>query len=229
MRPARSARGPVPEHTPAEIALAGVALADAEGLTSVTMRGVAAAIGTAPASLYRYVDSRSELVELMADHVAGEYSAGRVPSGAPLAGLLALARQALGIYRRHEWLLDVPPGRLPGPNALAYLELILVVLAGTELSGADKLELAGLFTGAVRSFAQLEAEQRRASRDPAQWQEWVARYLLQVVTAGAHPQLAAALADQPAGPAAGQEPLFDRAMTRILTGLLPAARHASPR
>lgn len=37
---------------------------------------------------------------------------------------------------------------------------------------------------------------------------------------GQHLHLAAALADQAASPAQG-EPLFDRALTRILTGLLP--------
>ena len=48
-------------------------LADARGLGAVTMRSVAAAIGTAPASLYRYVATREELVELMADQVYGEF------------------------------------------------------------------------------------------------------------------------------------------------------------
>jgi AcrR family transcriptional regulator len=57
-RPERSARGPAPEHSRAEIASAGVTLADASGLGAVTMRSAAAAIGTAPASLYRYVASR---------------------------------------------------------------------------------------------------------------------------------------------------------------------------
>jgi hypothetical protein len=46
--------------------------------------------------------------------------------------------------------------------------------------------------------------------------------LLQIAAAGQHPHLAAALADQAAsGGSEPQEPLFDRAMTRILTGLLP--------
>ena len=54
-RAERSARGPAPEHSRAEIASAGVRLADGSGLGAVTMRSVAAAIGTAPASLYRYV------------------------------------------------------------------------------------------------------------------------------------------------------------------------------
>jgi hypothetical protein len=44
------------------------------------------------------------------------------------------------------------------------------------------------------------------------------------------PHLAAALADQPAeGDPAQPEPLFDRAMTRILTGLLPPVRTATDR
>ncbi len=72
-RPERAARGPAPEHSRAEIAAAGVALADRRGLAAVTMRSVAAAIGAAPASLYRYVATRDELVELMADQVYGEY------------------------------------------------------------------------------------------------------------------------------------------------------------
>ena len=49
-----------------------------------------------------------------------------------------------------------------------------------------------------------------------------------IAAAGQHPHLAAALADQGDGPAdAGPadsgpaEPLFERAMTRVLTGLLP--------
>jgi AcrR family transcriptional regulator len=73
LRPERSARGPVPEHSRAEIARAAVALADRGGLAAVTMRSVAAAIGTGPASLYRYVDTRDDILELMADEVVGEY------------------------------------------------------------------------------------------------------------------------------------------------------------
>jgi AcrR family transcriptional regulator len=230
MRPERSARGPAPEHSRAEIASAGVALADAEGLAAVTMRAVAAAVGTAPASLYRYVTTRDELLELMADQVNGEFSFDEPISGRPVTDLLALARQALDIYRRHPWLLGIPPtGGLPGPNALAYMEHTLAVLAGTDLSGPAKLEVIGLFTGSVRSFAQMEVDQRSAGRDTAQWQDSVAAYLGQIVAAGQHPHLAAAVAGQPAEEDLGpQEPLFDRAMTRILTGLLPPAGPSGP-
>jgi AcrR family transcriptional regulator len=223
-RPERSARGPAPEHSRAEIASAGVTVADASGLGAVTMRSAAAAIGTAPASLYRYVASRDELVELMADQVYGEFSYREPSSGHPVADLLRLAQQGRAMYHRHPWLLDLPAsGNLPGPNAVAFIEHALAALAGAGLADPAKLETVGLFSGAVRLLAQAEIGQQRAGQDTAQWQGSLAGYLAQVAAGGQYPHLAAALAGQPShGDAAQQQqPLFDHAMTRILTGLLP--------
>lgn len=228
-RPERSARGPVPEHSRGEIASAGVALADASGLAAVTMRSVAAAIGTGPASLYRHVATRDELLEVMADLVRGELAYEGTGSGEPVAGLLRLARQGRAVYLRHPWLLDVPAsGNLPGPNAVAFLEHALAALEKVDLTGPAKLETIGIFSGAVRLFAEAEIDQQRAGRDAGQWQGSLAAYLLQIVADGQHPHLAAALADQPPADLAQQGDLFDRAMTRILTGLLPPARTPSP-
>ena len=222
-RPARGARGPAPEHSRAELASAGVALADDRGLAAVTMRSLAVRVGTAPASLYRYLATRDELVALMADHVYGEFRYPRSPRGDPVTDLLGLARQALRIYRRHPWLLEVPTAlALPGPNALTFIDHVLAALAPAGLPGPARLETVGLFSGAVRLFAQAELDRQRAGQDVSQWQESLGGYLVQVAAAGQHPQLAAALSDRPAGPPAAREaPLFDRAMTRILTGLLP--------
>jgi AcrR family transcriptional regulator len=222
IRPERSARGPSPEHSRAEIASAGVTLADASGLGAVTMRSVAATIGTAPASLYRYVATRDELVELMTDQVYGEYVY-QAATGQPVADLLGLGNEGIAMYRRHPWLLDVTTaGKLPGPNALAFVEHALAALAATDLTGQARLETVGLFSGAVRLFAQTELDQQRAGQDTAQWQESLAAYFVGIASAGQHPHLAAALADQPSdGVASHHEQLFDRALKRIVTGLLP--------
>jgi AcrR family transcriptional regulator len=223
-RPERSARGPSPEHSRPEIAAAGVALADASGLAAVTMRSVAAAIGTGAASLYRYVATRDELIELMADLVYGELGYDEPGSGQPVTDLLRLARQGRAMYLRHPWLLDIPGSAgLPGPNALAFIEHVLAVLAGTGLDGPAMLETVGLFSGAVRLAAQSERDQRAAGQDAAQWQAALAGYLLGVAAAGKHPHLAAALADPSSGDgaAAGQTSLFDRIIFRIINGLLP--------
>jgi AcrR family transcriptional regulator len=221
-RPERAARGPAPEHSRAEIAAAGVRLADASGIGAVTMRSAAAAIGTAPASLYRYLESREDLVQLMADQVYGELSFAEPLTGDPVPDLLELARSGLAMYRRHPWLLDVPAtGNLPGPNAVAFIERSLAALAGADLTGPAKLETVGLFSGVVRLFAQTEIGRQRAGQEAAQWQESLARYLLEVVAGGRHPHLAAALASPPAATdPVGDEAMFDRAMTRILNGLL---------
>jgi AcrR family transcriptional regulator len=220
-RPERSARGPVPEHSRAQIASAGVALADASGLATVTMRSVAAAIGTGPASLYRYVASREELLEVMADLARGEFSYGGIGAGPPVANLLTLARQGRAIYLRHRWLVEIPAsGNFPGPNAVAFLEHTLGVLEGVDLTGPAKLEVIGIFSGAVRLFAEAEIDQQRAGKDAAQWRDSLADYLVHIVSDGQHPHLAAALKEQPPSDLI-EEDLFTRAMTRILTGLLP--------
>lgn len=221
-RPERAARGPVPEHSRAEIAAAGILIADADGLDAVTMRSVATAVGTGPASLYRYVVNRGELLELMADQARGELDDTTAAAGPPAARLLAIAREGRALYLRHPWLLDIPAAPIPGPNAVTFIEHTLAALDGTDLPGPARLEAVALFSGAVRLTAQTEIEQSRAGRDAIRWQGELAAYLTGVVSAGQHPHLAAALAEAPAsdGPAS-QEDVFDRAMTRILAGILP--------
>jgi AcrR family transcriptional regulator len=221
-RPERPGRGPIPEHSRTEIASTGTALADAAGLGTVTMRNVAAAIGTGPSSLYRYVTNRAELLELMADQARGELTYEGAGSGKPAARLLAIAREGHALYLRHSWLLDIPAAPIPGPNAIAFIEHCLAALSGVDMSGSAKLETIGLFSGAVRLLAQTEIEQQQAGQDATQWQSELTAYLSQIAAAGQHPHLAAVLADTPsAHPARPQDDLFERAMARILASLLP--------
>jgi AcrR family transcriptional regulator len=227
-RAERPGRGPTPEHSRGEIAAAGIELADAAGLGAVTMRNVAAAIGTGPSSLYRYVTNRAELLELMADQARGELAYDAAVSAEPALRLLAIAREGYGLYLRHPWLLDIPAAPIPGPNAIAFIEHCLAALSNADLSGPAKLETIGLFSGAVRLAAQTEIEQRRAGQDSAQWQSELAAYLAQIAAAGQHPHLAAALADAPSMETDRQQDgLFERAMTRILAGLIPSAGRTS--
>ena len=71
-RPVRGSRGPAPGRSRDAIVAAAVALADADGLDAVSMRAVATALGTGAGSLYRYLSSRDDLLDLMVDRVAGE-------------------------------------------------------------------------------------------------------------------------------------------------------------
>ena len=217
LRPERAGRGPVPEHDRARIAATAVALADADGLGAVSMRRIASLLGTGPASLYRYVDSRDELLELMADAVAGELDLSRPPSGDWRADLVALAHQLRDAYRRHPWLLDLVPGRVGiGPRAVDQLEYALAALAGVDVAGPIKLEAVAMLNGIVALAVRTELT---VGDSTASWSAAQAEFLGAVVAAGGHPHLAAALADAPPVP---EDALLDRILPRMLAGLLEA-------
>ena len=89
---------------------AAIAIADATGIESLTMRGLADAIGVATMSLYTYVPGKPELVELMIDRAV----AGQPPTAGSddwRTGLDSLARSLVALYRHHPWLLAVATTR----------------------------------------------------------------------------------------------------------------------
>ena len=87
MRPERAATGRPPGHSRDEISAAAVSIADREGLDGVSMRRVAAELGTGAASLYRYLETREDLLDLMIDATGAEY-AFAAPTGDWLDDLL---------------------------------------------------------------------------------------------------------------------------------------------
>lgn len=224
LRPERSGRGPVPAFDRAGLAVAGVALADAQGLAAVTMRAVAASLGSGPASLYRYVSTREELLELMIDQVQGEISYAGLGSGRWLEDMLVLARESRRLLLEHPWLLDALASRSPlGPHAVVYLERALAALAGLPVPPRARMEAIGVLNAVVAALVRTEITQRLAGRTTSQWQQAQTDYLARAVASGQHPHLAAALAG--AAPDADPEPaerLFDRIVSRVLTGLLDA-------
>lgn len=138
LRTQRGSRGPASQWTRDDVAAAGVGLADAGGLEAVTMRSMAATLGTAGASLYRIVDSRDHVLELMADRVIAEFDYADTPPGSGHVGLLSLAVQARAIYARHPWLLTITTSSpVLGPNATTYLDHALGTIVETALTSGN--------------------------------------------------------------------------------------------
>jgi AcrR family transcriptional regulator len=221
-RPQRGSRGPAPERSRNQITAVAIALADQDGLEALSMRQVARALGTGPASLYRYIDSRDDLIDLMADEVAAEIDLS-VPLGEdPLADLVALATRAKAVYLRHPWLLDVIAQGTPlGPRAIDYTERVLRILEPMPATARAKLETVGILSGLVTLFARNEVNLRRAGATLNDRQAAQAAYLARAAADGAHPHLLAALADGAQGPA--PEPdraVFERVMRTILSALV---------
>src|SRR5262245_54493212 len=110
-------RGPKPRLQVGEIVAAAIALADSEGLGAVAMRRVAEALGVAPMSLYSYVPSKAELLDLMLDTATGETA--RPPIDDWRSGLAGIARENWTLYHRHPWMLHIAAYRPPlGPNVI---------------------------------------------------------------------------------------------------------------
>jgi len=206
-RPDRGTRGPRPEHSRAEIAVTGIALADAGGLSAVSMRAVAGALGTVAGSLYRYLSSRDDLLNLMVDAALGELPLDRKSTGKWVDDLVALADDQLALYRRHPWLLEAGlRGAAFGPNATNYFECCLRLMAPLAQGTAAKMEAIAMITGVVSLFVRAPAVRETAVNPFGN------------ITPQAHPYLSAALTD--AAPAAPTSNLFERTLRSVLRGLL---------
>ena len=220
MRPEHAATGRPAQRSRAEITAAAVAIADREGLDAVSMRRVATELGTGAASLYRYVDTREDLLDLMIDATGSEYVFA-APTGDWLADLLDIGDQARAIMRRHPWLPSLLITRsVLGPNGLVLLEHVLKALAPHPASLAAKLEAFAILNTTTALFVQNELGGGSAR------QQRNAAYLNHALATGRYPRLAELLA--PASPAqvspaeAAAEPAdrYRDILARILSGLL---------
>lgn len=138
---APTVRGPRPKFDVNAVAHAGVAIADGVGLDNVTMAAVAARLGLTTTGLYRYVDSKETLVELMVDVAAGP-----PPDIASetdwRAALQRWAEALLHVLMKHPWMCDVRPTRPPRcPNGLAWYAGAVEALDQAGVASAADLVL----------------------------------------------------------------------------------------
>ena len=222
--PERGERGPKPRHSRAEIAAAAAGIADAEGIAAVTMRRVAAELGTGTMSLYNYVPAKDHLVQLMADHAAGEYVYPPSPPPDSRAAIADLARQGRDIARRHPWLpaiLHRPPPM--GPSTLRYIDYFLGLLAGTGLDTAAKMEIIAIINGFALMYggmqAALDDERARTGITEQEQQAAPVKVLAEAAATGMYPNLAAALT-APSRQLRTADQNFESCLIRLIDGAL---------
>lgn len=151
-------RGPRRGLTLDQILDAAIAVADAEGYAALSMNRVAKQLGFTAMSLYRYVDSKNTLVDLLVDRVVGP-----PPDIAPdipwRAGLEAWAHAEFERIGTHPWWVDIPLNRPPlGPNNMAWLDAGLRTLSATAVPESIKLQL-------VMNLSMFVVSKQRAVRD----------------------------------------------------------------
>lgn len=186
--------GPRPGRTGLDVeavVAAAVAVADADGLAAVSMRRVADRLGVAAMSLYTYVPTRSDLVDLMADRVLD----GLYPDVDALArlgswpdALRAMAAARWRLFGDHPWLLDHGSARpVLGPRTLLVYEAELRPLDGTGLTDVEMDAVVTLVlthvAGAARARADVLGAEAASGMSDAQWWERVGPVLAEHVDA----------------------------------------------
>jgi hypothetical protein len=176
--------------------------------------------------LYGFVDSKDELLDLMADAVQGEIG---VPEGDWRAALTSLAAATRAAALLHEWFTDLMGGRPRlGPNRLAVLEgsLAAVVPAFPSVDDARHALWAvqAYVTGAVRAEVGERRAARRTGVDKPTWQAAHGPYLRRTLATGRYPMIERFVAES-----SSHEPdaVFATGLTAVLDGL--AAQRAAAR
>lgn len=213
------------------IVAVAVALLDAGGHRELSMRRVATELGVTAGSLYWYVRTKDELLELALDHVLGEVRAdsrqtdwGGTEWRRAVAGL---ARSHRAMLLRHRWVLSeltVRPNL--GPNAFALAESGLRAMARAGFVGAGLDAALAVVNDHVVGAVVAELSWRDALKNAgADWPETVGDYLREAVSG--HPLLAERMAAS-GGVDAGRESerRFAFALDVLLDGL--AARLPRP-
>ncbi|MGH3585884.1 MAG: TetR/AcrR family transcriptional regulator [Pseudonocardia sp.] len=203
------------------IVAAAIALADADVRGEVTMRAVAARVGSStPMSLYRYVGSKDGLADLMVDEV---YGAVAVPAGDWRSGLRGLGLSGWDAVQRHPWFARLAFSRPPlGPHALALYDAALAALDGFDLGAAERMGAVNTVLGHVfgSGLALLEERvmrERSGLHTEADLADASRPYLQRIVEEGRHPHFI-----RWAGDPARLEPApqsFERILEWLLDGL----------
>lgn len=216
MRPERAGVGRPAQYSRAEITAAAIRVADREGIDAVSMRRVAAEFGTGAASLYRYVETRADLLDLMTDAVGGEQPLPE-PTGDWVADLVAVGEGFRSVLRRHAWLPGLVLTRpVIGPNGLTVLEHVLTVLESHPASTDAKMEAFAMLNSVAATSVQYELAGGSAL------QERNVAYLSHVLASGQRPRLARLLSQAPPASEHVPDPAgrYPDVLARILTGLL---------
>ncbi|MDH6706742.1 AcrR family transcriptional regulator [Kitasatospora sp. MAA19] len=175
-RPADPAAPSSAELTRERIVRAAVEIADGEGLAALSMRSVAARLGVAAMSPYRYVGGKDDLVLLMADSVFGEEGYPAEPSGPWRARLELGAHTLWRIYRRHPWLAQVGALTRPLmlPALMVHAEWALAALDGHDLAPETMLDLHVLLYCYVQGIAvHLERESQAEAGTGLTGDQWM--------------------------------------------------------
>lgn len=131
---------------------AAVEIADERGVAAVTMREIASRLGVEAMSLYNHVDNKDDILDGMADLVAGEFD---LPQDTD-DWREAMRRRAVSAHRvfeRHPWAPGLFDSReSSGPAGLRYFDWVLGTLMRAGFSVDDSARVFSLLDSYIYGF-----------------------------------------------------------------------------
>jgi AcrR family transcriptional regulator len=134
-----------------------VAVADAAGIASLTIRSLAQQLGVKPMSVYYYVANKDEILDGIVDLVFSEIE---LPSegGDWRSEMRRSAISARRVLRRHPWAIALLQSRTnPGPATLRHHNAIIGTLRGAGFSMEMVAHAYALLDSYVYGFALSES------------------------------------------------------------------------
>jgi AcrR family transcriptional regulator len=136
---------------------AAVAVADAGGAGSLTIRSLAQELGVKPMSVYYHVANKDEILDGIVDYV---FSQIELPAtdGDWRAEIRRRAESARQVLRRHSWAIGLMESRTtPGPATLRHHDAVIATLRAAGFSMAMTAHAYALLDAYVYGFAVQEA------------------------------------------------------------------------
>ena len=157
-KPRSAAKAPLrePVSLPRVVA-AAMALADAEGVAALTMRGVAAALGVQAMSLYNHVANKEAILDRMVDAV---FASVEVRTDLPWKEALAARGRAIrGALLKHPWAIGMLESRrTPGAVTLRHHDAWIGVLRRGGFSAKLVAHALAVVDAYVYGFALQEVQ-----------------------------------------------------------------------
>ena len=179
--PTGGRRGPRAQVSTGTVVDAAIEIADADGLAGVTIRRLAGELGVSTMSIYTHVNSRDDLLVLMADTTNARVERPRFARLGWRTRIRRVAAANRALMEAHTWLIDVADERTAlGPGTIAKYD--------HELAALDPLGLDAVTRDAALTFVLdfVAASARAAVPDPSagelaeHWPEWGARLAIYV-------------------------------------------------
>jgi AcrR family transcriptional regulator len=135
----------------------GVAVADAGGIGSLTIRSLAQELGVKPMAVYYHVANKDEILDGIVDIVFSEIEL-PTPGGDWRAEIRRRAVSARRVLRSHRWAIGLMESRTtPGPETLRHHDAVIATLRAAGFSRAMTAHAYALIDSYTYGFALQEA------------------------------------------------------------------------